>query len=174
MDGKRNDRYDILPPPLEKITREKKTLSKGEQGGKSYVPSGYCRMEKSSSIREDLTTSIEASAVPMATVSHSACGATVGTGENPNISEKYANVILNCEEINTIMSKNPRFNYLVGTPKVTEFMNAYLTNPLEAISKYQKDKEISSFLDMLFQYMTAKSNHTHLDNLQATFTFRRG
>lgn len=184
--------FDILPPPLEKIDRGKKKESVKKEGIiKNKEEHEKCN-EKSFVI-SDNRNKIDENKITNIVPNNKLINERNAKIENPNdkasfnevaenianevkkrssyVSEKYKNVILNSEEINTIMSNNDHFKNLVQSKKINDFMNDYLKNPIESIKKYQNDTNILKFLELLFQYMNAKGNHEHLNNLENNFTF---
>ncbi|KAI4839558.1 hypothetical protein MKS88_002115 [Plasmodium brasilianum] len=181
MDRNINNAFDILPPPLEKISRER---SKNMQKNEKKIN----KKEEKEEVNEDVKEGLKEKDVFNYGNENKGGNATPAYTKNMNlgngltdgkkneshlISQKYSNVILNTEEINSIMNENSNFKNLTESKQVINFMNEYLTNPLAAINKYKNDDTIVNFLDTLFQYMSAKSKHIHLNNLAETFTLKK-
>ncbi|GAW80394.1 hypothetical protein, conserved [Plasmodium gonderi] len=165
---KKNTSFDILPPPLERISKpDKKNTKEDEKNNLSNqlnlnLSKTNNHTKTKANKQEDTFQKDEMDNMNKK------------IKNNTNyISEKYSNVILNSEEISSIMNSNSDFKSLIENDKVSAFMNDYLANPLVAISKYHKDETISKFLDSLFQYMNAKSTNIHLNNLEDHFTVSR-
>ncbi|SCN59948.1 conserved Plasmodium protein, unknown function [Plasmodium chabaudi chabaudi] len=167
----RQGKYDIFPPPLEKINNNKKT----------EIPK-KCQEKKKENIKTQKTefpflVNDERSNIKCQSENkyfNKKDMANINDQINkakPNIQNKYNNLILNTNEINMIINDNANFKELLSNKNVSNFMNEYLTSPLEAIAKYKNDKTIGNFLEILFKYMNAKQKHIHLNNISETFTF---
>ncbi|CRG96879.1 conserved Plasmodium protein, unknown function [Plasmodium gallinaceum] len=162
MKNNKDKRFDILPPPLEKINKKNENFTKVEKKENSNLFNGnFVNVtEKNTHMQINLNDIKKNDNSEI-------------KKENSYISQKYSNIILNSDEINMIISRNNNFKDLIENKKVNDFMNDYLTNPLDAIKKYQKDDKILKFLEILFQYMNAKSDHIHLKNLSKNFSFQK-
>ncbi|CRG99543.1 conserved Plasmodium protein, unknown function [Plasmodium relictum] len=163
MKNNRNIQFDILPPPLEKITKKNENFTKKEKK-ENFDPNNRKNINVS-----EINTNVQ---INLNDKKQNDINNEIKK-ENSYISQKYSNVILNSDEINMIISRNNNFKDLIENKKVNDFMNDYLNNPLDAIKKYQKDDKIMKFLEILFQYMNAKSDHIHLKNLTKNFTFQK-
>ncbi|VWU50178.1 conserved protein, unknown function [Hepatocystis sp. ex Piliocolobus tephrosceles] len=171
-------KYDILPPPLEKITKPSKSIEQEKKNKNTTICSSTNSCIKKNTIQSEIRNEAHKSTKNDTrrdnnwnTFKNNMNREIKNKINNDNLLNKYKNVILDCNEISMIMNSNPTFKDMLNNKNITDFMNDYLTNPLEAIQKYKQDSGISNFLNLLFQYMNAKSNYTHLNNIHNTFTF---
>ncbi|CAD52005.1 hypothetical protein PFAG_02594 [Plasmodium falciparum Santa Lucia] len=155
--NKKNTTYDILPPPLEKIHKnvEKKDIIHNNNNI-IIKEDNKCKI-KNEDIKTNVNNTFDKNNIIL----------------NNNVADKYKNIILNINEINTILKDHPHFKQMVENENVTEFMDKYLINPIEAIMKYKSDQHVIEFLNTLFKYMNAKRNYIHINNLPQSFTFHK-
>ncbi|SOV14502.1 conserved Plasmodium protein, unknown function [Plasmodium sp. gorilla clade G2] len=152
--------YDILPPPLEKITKDvqKKDITHNNNNRNNIEEDNNKFKIKNEEMKRD---------------SYNNTFNKNNLIVNNNIAEKYKNIILDINEINLILKNHPNFKKILEDEKVIQFMDLYLINPIDAIIKYKNEKHIIDFLNILFKYMNAKRNYIHLNNLPQSFTFHK-
>ncbi|CXI36758.1 conserved Plasmodium protein, unknown function [Plasmodium berghei] len=172
----RQGKYDIFPPPLEKINN-----NNNNNNNKTEVPK-TCPERKKKYIKTENTEYPFLVNDERSNIKHQSENKCFNKNDmvninekinkaDPNILNKYNNLILNTNEINLIINDNANFKELLSNKQVSNFMNEYLATPLEAIAKYKNDKTVINFLEILFKYMNAKQKHIHLNNISETFTF---
>ncbi|SPJ10382.1 conserved Plasmodium protein, unknown function [Plasmodium sp. DRC-Itaito] len=155
---KKNTTYDILPPPLERINRnvEKKDIINNNNNNYNIKEDNKCKI-KNEEMKTNVNNTFDKNNLIL----------------NNNVADKYKNIILNINEINTILKDHPNFKQIVENEQVIQFMDKYLINPIDAIIKYQSDEHVIEFLNTLFKYMNAKRNYMHINNLHQSFTLHK-
>ncbi|SOV76623.1 conserved Plasmodium protein, unknown function [Plasmodium sp. gorilla clade G3] len=157
--NKKNTTYDILPPPLERINKnvEKKDIINNNNNNNSNIKEDYKCKIKNEEMKTDGNNTFDKNNLIL----------------NNNIADKYKNIILNINEINTILKDHPQFKQMLENEKIIHFMDKYLINPIDAIIKYKNDEHVIEFLNTLFKYMNAKRNYIHINTISQSFSFHK-